>query len=785
MDDEERTTGRGVAAPGRGLVAVAAAALVVWLVVAVPLAAGSRTLFFRDVFSNHFLLKAFGAQCLARGEIPALNPVVGLGQPFRGNPSALAFYPGNVLYLVLPFWSAYNLHFALHWLLAMLTMGALARELGLKPPAALFAAITYGGSGWLLSCLSFYNILTVAAWWPLVLLAAHRGGRRGIALGGLACGLALLGGEPVTAALGLAPLLLVAVARHRTVRGLATASAVGALGVVVALPQIVAALRVSAFTFRGGHGLIASQVVTYTLRPLRYLELLLPLPFGRPLDVGPAGFWAAGVAPRLPFFLTLYCGIVGLLLAAGAIRRRPGWAALAGGGLLLAWLAGTSAELALTLSGGLFRFPEKFLVWPALALPLLAGWGLEAALDRPRGRTKVAATAGVLALVLAGLTGWLRPELAAGSARLGTSALPVERALLVDVQLGLTAVALATAGLLLLATAWALSRRSAAALAALQLAALLQLWPLVRTDETTPYRQPSPWLRRVGTGAAVFTSYDTFPLWHAPPRWQVGATTKATYARFDALDLAPVPGVLFGLTYPLYPDIEGLSSPLYTLLVVNLPRLGWPERMRWMRAVGVDAAVLLDDLELPGLTRLDQVDRAGVPTYLFKVEDTAPAAWWPERVEPAVNPAAAIARVASLDDPVTTVIVSRPVEHRPGGTVRLLAAGPDHLELAVSGPGGVVAIRRSYQQLWTARAGDRELPIIPLNLTLMGVEVPPGDHRVRLDVSAWPEGLAGGIAVVAAACSLLTFGWRRHGGRSGARPPSEAGDVAPAAERPA
>ena len=379
----------------------------------------------------------------------------------------------------------------------------------------------------------------------------------------------------------------------------------------------------------------------------------------------------------------------------------------------------------------------------------------------------------------------MRPELAAGSARLGTSALPVERALLVDVQLGLTAVALATAGLLLLATAWALSRRSAAALAALQLAALLQLWPLVRTDETTPYRQPSPWLRRVGTGAAVFTSYDTFPLWHAPPRWQVGATTKATYARFDALDLAPVPGVLFGLTYPLYPDIEGLSSPLYTLLVVNLPRLGWPERMRWMRAVGVDAAVLLDDLELPGLTRLDQVDRAGVPTYLFKVEGTAPDAWWPERVEPAVNPAAAIARVASLDDPVTTVIVSHPVEHRPGGTVRLLAAGPDHLELAVSGPGGVVAIRRSYQQLWTARAGDRELPIIPLNLTLMGVEVPPGDHRVRLDVSAWPEGLAGGIAVVAAACSLLTFGWRRHGGRSGARPPSEAGDVAPAAERPA
>ena len=772
MGDDERTTGRGAAAPGRGLVAVAAAALVVWLVVAVPLAAGRRTLFFRDVFSNHFLHKAFGAQCLARGEIPAFNPALGVGQPFRGNPSALAFYPGNVLYLALPFWSAYNLHFALHWLLAMLTMWALARELGQRPAAALVAAITYGGSGWLLSCLSFYNLLTVAAWWPLVLVGAHRGGRRGIAVGGLACGLALLGGEPMTAALGIAPLLLVAVARHRAVRGLATAAAVGALGVVVALPQIVAALRVSGFTFRGGHGLIASQAASYTLHPLRYLELLLPLPFGRPIDVGPAGFWARGLAPNLPFFLTLYCGIVGLVLAAGAVRRRPGWAALAAAGLLLAWLAGTSGDLLLAATAGLFRFPEKFLVWYALALPLLAGWGLEAALDRPRSRAQVAVAiaGGGLALALTGLTGWLRPALVAGSVRLGTSGLSPARARLVDVQLGLATVAFAAAGALLLATAWALRRRSATALAALQLAALLQLWPLVRTDETAPYRRPSPWMQLLPADAAVFTSYHTFPAWHPPPQWQVGAATQAAFTRIEVLDLAPVPGVRLGLTYPLFPDVEGLSSPLYTLLVVNLPRLGWPERVRWMRAMGVDAAVLLDDLEVPGLTRLARADRAGVPTYLFQVEGTAPDVWWPERVEPVDNPVAAVARVASLDDPVSTVVVSRPVEHRPGGTVHLLAAGPDHLELAVSGPGGVVAVRRSYQHLWTAHTGDRELPILPLNLTLMGVEVPPGDHRVRLDVSAWPEGLAGGIALIAAAGALGALAWRRKGGSGAAGP---------------
>ena len=106
---------------------MAAAALLLWLWVTVPLALGERTLYLRDVFTTHMPLKAFGAAELRQGRIPAFNPTWALGQPFRGNPNALPFYPGNVLYLVLPFWSAFNLHYALHWLLAALAMAALAR----------------------------------------------------------------------------------------------------------------------------------------------------------------------------------------------------------------------------------------------------------------------------------------------------------------------------------------------------------------------------------------------------------------------------------------------------------------------------------------------------------------------------------------------------------------------------------------------------------------------------------------------------------------------------------
>jgi hypothetical protein len=257
----------------------------------------------------------------------------------------------------------------------------------------------------------------------------------------------------------------------------------------------------------------------------------------------------------------------------------------------------------------------------------------------------------------------------------------------------------------------------------------------------------------------VFASHLMLPRWHPSPRYDLPAGSKAQHARLQVLDLAPAPGVLYGLDYPFYPDLEGMSSPLYAFLTINLARMSWPERVGWMRAVGLDAVVLFEDPGLAGLVPLDSEVRAGVRTGLFAVEGGAPEVWWPERVVTAAHPLDALLRVARCDDPVATVAASRPVEHRPGGSARLLAAAPDALTVAVAGPGGVLAVRRSYQHLWRARAGDRELPVFPLNLTLTGVEVPPGEHTVELAVSQRPEALAaaGGGA---AALLCLALAWR-------------------------
>ncbi|HEX3126767.1 MAG TPA: hypothetical protein VH394_05510 [Thermoanaerobaculia bacterium] len=735
------------------VLAVLGLALLLWAWVCVPVIAGSRTFFIRDVFTTHLPLKAFGAEQLRAGRIPAFNPTWGLGQPFRGNPNALPFYPGNLAYLVLPFWSAFGLHYALHWLIALATMGALARGLGMSRAGALLAAVTYAGSGWMVSALTFYNLLAVAAWWPLVLLGAVKGGRRGIALGGIACGLALLGGEPVAAALGLVPLLVIAISQDGWRRGFLTAVAIGAVGLLIALPQFVALVRILPFTYRGSHGMSTEQATQFTLHPYRLIELLVPFPYGRPTWLGRFGVWAPSIVPVIPLFMSLYFGIVGFGLALAGSQSRKAFTALAGSGLLLAIVAGHGGDLLVRLSLGLFRYPEKFLLWFALSVPLLAGWGLDRVLANGRIWGRLAATAGLLFLALATGLRLLTSTIVGGAVQ-GLARLPEqERTRAVDLlstQLSAWTVALLAGGLALAAAAWVVSRKpswSGAALAALQVLLLAQLAPLLATDSTAPYREPAPWAKLLGPGSAVLDSVLAFPPWAPEPVYRTPDGPRIPLERATALDLDPAPGVLHGLTYPFAPDLEGLQSPLFTLMLYNLPRLNGIQRLNWLRALGLDGLVLFEDVDVPGLRLLDRAERYGVVSRLYRVENPAPEAWWPERVRVAGSPPTALWVVSNTDNPLTDVVVNEGVAHKTRGRVRLLVNEPDHIEMDVESDGGLAVVRRAYQPLFVARSEGKKLRTVPVDLNLLGVEVPPGRHRVVLSVPSWPEWLAAAVAL--------------------------------------
>ncbi|HJX28082.1 MAG TPA: hypothetical protein VJ885_09225, partial [Thermoanaerobaculia bacterium] len=267
-----------------------------------------------------------------------------------------------------------------------------------------------------------------------------------------------------------------------------------------------------------------------------------------------------------------------------------------------------------------------------------------------------------------------------------------------------------------------------------------------------------------GPGAAVMTETKIFPSWGPDPVYDVPAGPRTSYLHLMTLDLDQSPGVLHGLTYPLVPDLEGLISPLYQPMLVTLSKASWEERVPWLRSVGLDALIIFSDPGVPGLRLLDQVERAGVKTRLYQVENPAPRVWWPQRVVPAPTSLVAADVVSASADPVASVAAPPGVPHRPGGRVRLLAWEPDRVEVDVESPGGLAVVRRSHHPLFEARteAGER-LRTVPVNLNLVGVLVPPGRHRVTVEVSARPEIIAGAIALAALAAVLaVLFRRRRH-----------------------
>ena len=122
--------------------------------------------------------------------------------------------------------------------------------------------------------------------------------------------------------------------------------------------------------------------------------------------------------------------------------------------------------------------------------------------------------------------------------------------------------------------------------------------------------------------------------------------------------------------------------------------------------------------------------------------------------------------VTHLADPLATAVASRPVDHRAGGRVELLASEDDTLRLAVTSGGGLLVVQRAYFPSLEAHLADgRKLPTLPVDLVLLGVEIPAGSHEVRIAPARRPEAFAGVLALLTVALAGWV-GWRRPGGGS-------------------
>lgn len=729
-----------------------------------PLATGERTLFLRDVLNTHLALRATLAEGLSEGTLPLVDPLRAGGQPLAGNPNAVAFYPDNLLLLVAsPLWQL-NAHFWLHWLLALAAATWLGRAWGLGREGALAAGAAYAFSGLMLSQLNLYNGVAPVALAPALAAALLESGetrtrRRGLLATGLLLALALLGGDPILAGLGLLAGAALAVGRHGRALPAGRLAFALAAGVLLALPQLGEMLRILGESYRGFWGYDAAAQARTAPDPRAAIDLVLPLFFGRP-DLGQV--WGSAYFGGFPpLYFSLAPGWLALTLAACGVareRRAVVAALLVAIGLAAAFSGGTpwGGALAALPAGGLFRFPVKLALLAALGGSLLAGSGLERALSGERRR---ALGWGLAFAAVAGLALWalLSSGVATAPGALFTeglagAALAAERTR----WAGIALISALAAGLAALGWRFLPERTRGPALLALHAATqLLLLAPLAPTDEAAFYRGRAPVADLLPAGARLAHAGvgELFgPGWGTPGE----APDRRTVwlARRAHAELHPFAGRPLGFAYELDIAPDGLDAFVTHAVARGMKHFSDERRLAVLEALGVERLLLFRELEGEAARRRARLEATteaeGAPLHVYALPGALPRAalLGTVRYAPTMN-AALEAVFASGFDARALAVVAGEGEPRlaPPGRVELLVDEAERVEAEVdSVAGGVLVLARAHLPIWRAEIDGVAAPTCIAQLTRLAVEVPPGVHRVRFSVSRRPTAAATGAS---------------------------------------
>lgn len=122
-----------------------------------------------DLVLENVVWKAHIREAFSVGEFPLWNPKILTGIPFLAAGQASTFYPLNFLFYVLPLDLAYGWFTAVQIAIAGFSMYLLGRVLRLRPLAALYGAVVYMFSGFLIVSVVFTMFVAAVPWLPLLL----------------------------------------------------------------------------------------------------------------------------------------------------------------------------------------------------------------------------------------------------------------------------------------------------------------------------------------------------------------------------------------------------------------------------------------------------------------------------------------------------------------------------------------------------------------------------------------------------------------------------------------
>ena len=717
-------------------------------------------------------MKALLVELWRAGELPLWDPYVRNGLPFLANPQAGVFYPPSVLLVLLGVNPGLTLFILLHLAAAGAGFYLFLRAAGFAPLPSLLGAIAFGMGGPLASLVNVLNNLQAAVWIPWILLFAMRLGtppRKGSWIGlTLSATLVLLAGELQLAALGIATglaLVLALAPPERAEKGSLWARLAGGgvfgLAIIAALALAAVQLLPTAELLRESvrqGGLPFELAAADSFDPASLFSLAFPRP-------ALPGSFESGVAVSspMPWLLSAYMGIgVVLLGAVGVVGPRRRWtifwcaATLAGGALALG-----SESIVFRLAYEALppfrsvRYPEKFLLLAALALPALAAAGMERLLARKVPPAGLILGIAFVIVSAAGSLLWMRdPARAAPREALAAGAF----------------VGVVLVGGLLLLRREKLGPAAAGALfcgiSALDLGCQAQA-----VNPGIPWRfYDESWaasvLAREGGDPRTFRIRSS-PL--TADMEQVAVIGRARLFSNHYLfqqSLAPNLGQLYG--YLEQDGMAGIETRATADLIDELVE-GDPRRaLRLLRLLGVK--YLVTSFPLPGEDVAHVASHDELPLAVVKLRDPLPRAYLASRWEVVAEARAALDRALengfSAGREVVLERAPRGMQAGDGGSHEALgeSAPPGHVRRATWRPASaeldveleraaLLVVTDTHYPGWRVRIDGRPGELLRANGYQRALAVPAGSHRVVMDYR--PSSLTSGAALSGFALLLI------------------------------
>jgi hypothetical protein len=764
-----------------------AASVLLWA----PLWSGSQTLFVQDAAAYFLPMKAALADMVRAGEWPWWNPWLRNGLPFYANPQVGLFYPPSALFYLLSTPLAFNWVVILHFVLLATGFYAWLRGAGRSRTAAALAGLAIAWGGYAVSMTTYLNNLQALAWigWTWWAWERWLAGRapRWLALTALGFALEFLAGEPQTAVLTAAVALLLAWTRPSrdalARRDLATPlMALGAAALAALLVSAIQLVPTGELFLRSqrGVGLPTGEILAWSLDPTQVYNLLLP----RHLQ-GPDGMFDLRGVPvsAHPWVFTSYLGvgIVALAVAGidrGSARRALAWIALAAAGVFLALgehnpVVSALADLPLGLKT--FRYPEKMLLLPAIAVPVLAATGIDRVRDRPEaGRRLVVVATAIAGLALAG---WIVAEAGGFAAVLGPSPALLPGARPAQVVEGLAWGFRHVAFIAIVVAGVAILGRRLEAGVAVGLLAIVAAVDLAIANPQAAGLVPSRLFRE---RPAVL---ENLPL----EELRTSARIRTTPLGEDAWGWYTVTGIsLATQQYFLFQTMGPNLSMAHQVLAQDgveafrprsddiqaeiLEELPLPLQVRYLRLQSTKwvwwRPILVEGLEPE--SREENVHGL----YRFRVVDELPRAYLVGHVVVEPDSLAVLNRfIAGGEDPHRIAYVSEAPgldgpEVRVNGSVRWLPGNNHSVRLDVDAPiRSLLVLTDTWYPGWTVTVDGEKAPLRRVNWHFKGVVLEPGERHVRFDYR--PRGIVP-AAIVSAFGLALLVGVVVVGGRRGA-----------------